>query len=70
MKFLATLAAAISVAAASLSNEVDVKLEMVGNSEVKAVIANHGTSDIRIFTPGSILDKSAVQKVRVAAGRK
>lgn len=46
---------------------LDVKLEPVGNSEVKAVITNNGKDDIRIFKPGTMLDESPIQKVKVAA---
>lgn len=71
MKLLTALATVITAAAAAPSlktpSNVDVKLEIVGNSEVKATIANNGKDDIRIFKPGTILDKSAVQKVKIAA---
>ncbi|KAK2612501.1 hypothetical protein QQS21_001439 [Conoideocrella luteorostrata] len=73
MKLLTTLTTLITVAAAAPSSKkaptsnVDVKLEAIGNSEVKAIISNHGKQDIRVFKPGTILDTSAVQKVKVVA---
>ncbi|OAQ93950.1 metallo-endopeptidase [Purpureocillium lilacinum] len=67
MKFLAGLAALASVAAAAPSapTPLDVQLEMTGNSQVKATITNHGKNNLRIFKTGTILDKSAIQKVQI-----
>ncbi|KAL0262339.1 hypothetical protein SLS55_003785 [Diplodia seriata] len=44
---------------------LDVKLEMVGNSEVKATLTNNGASALKLFKVGSILDKTAVEKTEV-----
>ncbi|KAJ6443756.1 metallo-endopeptidase [Purpureocillium lavendulum] len=67
MKFLAGLAALASVAAAAPSapTPLDVKLEMTGNSQVKATITNTGKNNLRVFKTGTILDKSAIQKVQI-----
>ncbi|UNI19359.1 Deuterolysin [Purpureocillium takamizusanense] len=67
MKFLAGLAALVSVAAAAPSapTPLDVKLEMTGNTLVKATITNHGKNNLRIFKAGTILDKSAIKKVQI-----
>lgn len=72
MKFLSVLAGAASVSAAALrdvsNSQLDVKLQAVGNNAVKATIQNNGKEDIRLLKPGSILDSSAVQKVKVTTG--
>lgn len=51
-------------AAASL----DVKLNVVGNTEIIATISNVGASNLRLYKTGSILDNSPVQKVDIFAG--
>ncbi|KAK2592334.1 hypothetical protein QQS21_009953 [Conoideocrella luteorostrata] len=67
MKFLAGLAALVSLAAAApqAPTPLDVKLEMTGNSAVKATITNNGKNNLKIFRTGTILDSSAVQKTRI-----
>lgn len=67
---LATLAAAASVDVAKRSSPLDVKLEKVGNSAVKAVITNTGSEDIQILKTGSIFDELAVEKAEVFSGCK
>ncbi|KAI0411750.1 neutral protease [Xylaria grammica] len=75
MKFLAGAALLASVAsAASIDNAkgaspLDVKIEMVGNSAVKASITNTGSSDLKVFKTGSLLDKAATEKVKVYQGK-
>ncbi|KAJ3479699.1 hypothetical protein NLG97_g8254 [Lecanicillium saksenae] len=72
MKFLSVLTSAASVTAAALQDaskaQLDVTLQVVGNSQVKATIQNNGKEDINLLKDGSILDSSAVQKVKVATG--
>uniref|UniRef100_L2G6H0 Neutral protease 2 n=1 Tax=Colletotrichum fructicola (strain Nara gc5) TaxID=1213859 RepID=L2G6H0_COLFN len=74
MKFLtglscfAALASAVVVDLNKRDSPLDVKIEAVGNSGVKASITNTGASDLKVFKTGSILDKLAVEKAEVFAG--
>jgi hypothetical protein len=45
-----------------------VKIEQVGNSEVKASITNTGNEALRVLRAGSILDSSPIEKVKVFQG--
>ncbi|KAH6692721.1 metallo proteinase [Plectosphaerella plurivora] len=65
---IASLAAAASVDVTKRASPLDVKLEKVGNSAVKAVITNTGSEDIQILKTGSIFDELAVEKTEVFAG--
>ncbi|CAG9975641.1 unnamed protein product [Clonostachys byssicola] len=70
MKFVPFVALA-SMALAAPSSEkrddspLDIKIEMVGNSEVKATIVNTGSSSLKVLKTGSILDSAPVEKARV-----
>jgi deuterolysin len=73
MKFLssvllASAASAVSINLGKRESPLDVKLEMLGNSEVKATISNTGTADLKLFKPGSILDTAEIEKVNVFTG--
>ncbi|OLN92293.1 Neutral protease 2-like protein 1 [Colletotrichum chlorophyti] len=72
VSLLATLASAVNVDMAKRdTSPLDVKLEAVGNSGVKAVLKNTGDSAIKLFKTGTFLDESPVEKVEVfAAGNK
>lgn len=66
VSLLATLASAVSVDKAKRdASPLDVKLEVVGNSGVKAVLTNTGESALKLFKTGSILDSAPVEKVEV-----
>lgn len=71
---LATLANAAVLSLdkrASSSSSVsplDVKIEHVGNSEVKATITNTGSSSLRVLKAGSLFDESPVEKTKVSQG--
>ena len=70
MKFAAGLAALATLAVAAPSGAptpLDVKLEMVGNSQVKATISNNGKNNLKIFKVGTIFDNTSTEKARVAA---
>jgi deuterolysin len=70
MKFLAGLAALVSLAAAAPHGgptPLDVKLEMNGNSAVKATITNNGKNNLKVLKVGTIFDTSAVEKATVSA---
>ena len=62
---LASLAGAVSVNLARRDSPLEVKLEMVGNSAVKASITNNGEAELKLFKTGSILDSAPVEKVGV-----
>ncbi|RYP46868.1 hypothetical protein DL768_006965 [Monosporascus sp. mg162] len=67
---LASLASAVSVDLGKRDSPLDVKLEMVGNTAVKATITNNGETDLKLFKTGSFLDEAAVEKVDVFQARK
>lgn len=74
MKFSAgivTLASLAAAAPAVSDPKLDVKLEMQGNSKVKAVITNAGAQAVKILRTGSILDNSVpVKKASVVGASK
>ncbi|KAI8634478.1 neutral protease [Xylariaceae sp. FL1651] len=61
---LATVASAASVGVTKLAS-LEVNIEMVGNSSVKASITNTGIEDLKIFKTGSFLDKTPTEKVKI-----
>ncbi|KAG6060898.1 hypothetical protein E4U32_003206 [Claviceps aff. humidiphila group G2b] len=67
MKFAASLMALLSLAAAApqAPTSLDVKLEMAGNSAVKATVTNNGKTDLRVFKTGTIFDDAAIQKAQI-----
>lgn len=69
MKFIALFAAAASaLSIQQRASPLSVKLEMVGNSEVKATITNTGSENVRLLRTGTILDSAAVEKTNVFSG--
>ncbi|GME28774.1 peptidase m35 deuterolysin [Neofusicoccum parvum] len=62
---LATAASAVSLNLNKRDSPLDVKLEMVGNTEVKASVTNTGASDLKLYKTGSFLDTAAVEKVEI-----
>lgn len=70
MKFLSLVSlATMALAAPSVEKRaptpLDVKLEMVGNSEVKATVTNTGKSNLKVFKTGTILDSAPIEKAQV-----
>ncbi|RYP82546.1 hypothetical protein DL769_001652 [Monosporascus sp. CRB-8-3] len=65
VSILASLASAVSVDLGKRDSPLDVKLEMVGNTAVKASITNNGETDLKLFKTGSFLDEAPVEKVDV-----
>ncbi|KAI1753545.1 metallo proteinase [Xylaria castorea] len=59
-----------NAAAVNLQGEspLVVKIEQVGNSEVKASITNSGNAALRVLKAGTILDSAPVEKVKIAQG--
>ncbi|KAH8177827.1 deuterolysin metalloprotease (M35) family protein [Sarocladium implicatum] len=51
------------------SSPLDVKLELQGNSEVKAVVTNQGERDLKVLRLGTLLDSTPVEKVAVLSAR-
>ncbi|KAL0253140.1 hypothetical protein SLS55_010591 [Diplodia seriata] len=65
---IATLASAVSAVSLNLNKRdtpLDVKLEMVGNTEVKATVTNNGESALKLYKAGSFLDSAAVEKAEI-----
>ncbi|POR39428.1 Neutral protease 2 [Tolypocladium paradoxum] len=76
MEFFTGLVAGAALAAAAPSAEkrapspLEVKLEMLGNTEVKAVFTNKGKNNLKVLKTGSILDQAPVEKTKVFSGDK
>ncbi|XXH01980.1 hypothetical protein Hte_008344 [Hypoxylon texense] len=69
LSLFAAVASAISVDLAKRDSPLDVKLEMIGNTAVKASITNTGATDLKVFKTGTFLDEnSATEKVAVYQG--
>ena len=73
MKLFAGLAlASLAVAAPAVHKRaptpLDVKLELQGNSKVKAIITNNGKNNLKVLKSGTFLDTSAVEKAQVYSG--
>lgn len=73
MKVL-SLAALLALANASVvtkrASPLDVKLELTGNTAVKASITNTGADAIKVFKTGSIFGEHATEKAQVFQGSK
>lgn len=67
---LASLASAVSVDFSKRDSPLEVKLEVTGNTAVKASITNAGAEALKVLKTGSFLDKAAVEKVEVFQGGK
>lgn len=52
------------------SSPLDVKIESIGNSAVKASITNTGSEDLKVLKTGSLLDRNAVEKAEIFCGSK
>ncbi|KAI1464831.1 metallo proteinase [Daldinia caldariorum] len=69
ISLFASLASALSVDLNKRDSPLDVKLEMVGNTAVKASITNTGASDLKVFKTGTFLDENAAtEKVAIYQG--
>ncbi|KAI0968204.1 neutral protease 2-like protein [Xylaria arbuscula] len=72
MKFLGNIALLASLASAASMGKraapLDVQIEQVGNSGVKATITNTGVGDLKVLKTGTILDSAPVEKVQVFHG--
>lgn len=72
MKFLGPLALA-SMALATprvwntrkASSPLDLRIEMDGNSKVRAVLTNRGDHDLRLLKTGTFLDEAPVEKAKI-----
>jgi deuterolysin len=67
---IASLANAVSLNFNKRDSALDVKLELTGNTAVKAVITNTGSEDLKVLKIGTFLDDAAVEKVEVFQGCK
>lgn len=76
MKFFAGLCLATSALAVSIDrlekrdSPLAINIESVGNSAVKATIVNTGSSPIKVFKTGTILDTKPIEKTQVFSGGK
>ena len=73
MKLLNLLSLATSVLAVAVNvnkrdDALSVSLETVSNTAVKATIKNTGSSSLKVFKAGSILDSNLVEKTEVFSG--
>ncbi|KAI1506414.1 neutral protease 2-like protein [Biscogniauxia marginata] len=69
VSLLATVASAASVSLNKRETPLDIKLEMIGNTGVKASITNTGSSSLKVFKTGTFLDSAPVEKVKVYQGQ-
>ena len=65
LSLLASLASAMSVDLSQRNGPLDVKIEVVDNTNVKATITNTGNETLKVLKTGSILDTAAVEKTRI-----
>ncbi|KAI5863803.1 Deuterolysin metalloprotease family-domain-containing protein [Durotheca rogersii] len=65
ISLFAFVASALSINVAKRDSPLDVKLEMVGNTAVKASITNTGATDLKIFKTGTLLDNSPTEKIDI-----
>ncbi|KAF2786217.1 metallo proteinase [Melanomma pulvis-pyrius CBS 109.77] len=65
---LVSLASAVSIDLAKRESPLDVKLEMTGNTAVKAFITNTGSTDLKVFKTGTFLKDTPVEKLKVFQG--
>lgn len=75
MKLLAlstflTYALAARVNIQKRASPINVKLEAIGNSAVKASLTNTGSEPLKLVKTGSVLDSIAVEKAEIYTGCK
>ncbi|KYK56107.1 hypothetical protein DCS_08073 [Drechmeria coniospora] len=75
MKFVSSIAALAVLAAAAPHDKnkapqqsLDVKLSMVGNTKVEAILTNTGPKAVRLLKSGTILGNSPTKKATVSSG--
>lgn len=67
---LASVATAASVDLGKRDSPLDLSLELIGNTAVKAILKNNGAEALKVLKTGSILDNLEVEKSEVFAGCK
>ncbi|KAF2712584.1 deuterolysin metalloprotease [Pleomassaria siparia CBS 279.74] len=65
---LTKLASALSIDLAKRESPLNVTIEMIGNTAVKAYITNVGSTDLKIFKTGTFLNDAPVEKLKVFQG--
>ncbi|KAK3503257.1 Deuterolysin metalloprotease family-domain-containing protein [Neurospora crassa] len=65
LSLLASVASAMSVDLTQRGGPLDVKIEVVNNTNVKASITNTGKEHLKVLKTGSILDNAAVEKTQI-----
>lgn len=70
LPYLAALANALAVDISKRDSPINVEIEMISNSQVKAKITNTGNEALNVFKTGSILDQLPTEKTVVSVGGK
>ena len=76
MKFLAcvsavtTVVSALSIQAGKRDSPLQVNLEVTGNTDVNATVTDTGSTPLKVFKTGTILDSTLVEKTAVFSGCK
>lgn len=65
---LATLALGARINIHKRASPLELSIESVGNSGVKASLTNTGSEDLKLLTTGTILDSQAVEKAEIFSG--
>ncbi|KAJ4366012.1 hypothetical protein N0V85_009232 [Neurospora sp. IMI 360204] len=65
LSLIASVASAMSVDLTQRGSPLDVKIQVVGNTNVKASITNTGKDPLKVLKTGSILDTAAVEKTQI-----
>lgn len=50
------------------ASPIEITIESVGNSGVKASLTNTGSQDLKVLTTGTILDSKAIEKAEIYSG--
>lgn len=67
---LISLGAASPIESSPSFPSVEVKIENIGNTTVKATVASHHDTDLNILKLGSIIDDVDLERVNVFSGGK
>lgn len=66
--FFTTLALGARINIQKRASPLEVTIENVGNSGVKAYLTNTGSDDLKLLKTGTILDEQAVEKAEIYSG--
>lgn len=65
---LTTLALGARVNVQKRASPLEITIESVGNSGVKASLTNTGSEDLKLLKTGTILDSKAIEKAEIYSG--